>query len=150
MTTPNPAAIRHIAGQIAAAVCFPHPDHHHDTTLTNLTHLLHNFDILTTIGGLATAGTLITHLTGTHPNIDTLAHHTEPTTTDPATQLGHDTAIGFTRHTLNQHPNIDHAITFFFDTLADHNLTDENLDTTLSAALTTIITIYALTPLTPP
>lgn len=134
--------IRHLAGRIAADICWPDPDTPTSTQHTATVHrLCTTDDIGTAIAALASAGSLIPTLTGTKPDLDTITDHLEATHTTGANPHGLDIAVGFTRHALTP-STAGAAVDFFFDAI---NATpDDQRTEVLHTALLTILRAYTV------
>ena len=149
MTSDRRARIRHLAGRIAAEICWPDPDLTPEALGQRITSIVVTWpDFPTALAGLATAGPLTIRLMGATPDVGAIADELEPTTMfdDEWQRTGHDIGVGFARHAM--HPTTTgHAVDFFITTIS--NVPETHRDVVLVHAIATIVSVYTWAALTP-
>lgn len=149
MTSDRRARIRHLAGRIAAEICWPDPDLTPEALGQRITSIIVTWpDFPTALAGLATAGPLTIRLMGATPDVGAIADELEPSTTfdDEWQRTGHDIGVGFARHAM--HPTTTGlAVDFFIDAIS--TIPETHRDVVLVHAIATIVAVYAWAALTP-
>lgn len=149
MTSHRRARIRHLAGRIAAEICWPDPDLTPEALGQRITSIVVTWpDFPTALAGLATAGPLTIRLMGAAPDVGAIADELEPTTMfdDDWARQGHDIGVGFARHAM--HPTTTGlAVDFFIDAIS--NVPETHRDVVLVHAIATIVSVYTWAALTP-